>query len=604
MVSGAILDQAPDFLKAHPPTQMRKVEDPLWDHGVGFGQVPDRGRHLQLPWKQGAFRFLSDTASSSDALQRLLDLPDPAPLPDVAIVDRPFKAPRLLAPKLRAVGDYSVTDARAERQAALTKWDQVIRNLPRLFDPEVLSQVHNENFAVELGNLDMIFSEKATNTLLCRASAMLRFASWVLRSFPQEDITEPLVFLYCKKLRTDRKDGSGPDQLLQALNFCSGTLGLAVPIAQLRSGRVTGLAHQCLREQPAAKQATPLKLEQVQWLEHMARNAEDAYEQLLAASFLLMLYARARHSDIRRAGAIIIDAGTDFITGFVELTVREPKQSKAARRKRLMLPVVAPMMGVGSRPWASAWQSCRKSWKLAHTGDISDSPLLPDLAADGSLLPCCMSTARASSWLRALLARQPQANVDDLLGVTTHSLKATLLSWAAKASMDTLERTILGYHSTGVNCSTLSYSRDAMAGPLRSLQGLLRNIRVGKFNPDDTRSGRWTLSEASSGSSGEPRSASSSSSDAEETEQVIQGASHLFAMLASTGDYSLVKNPRSGLHHVLKAGRERLLCGRTLFKSLVQAQEVDFSQAQVCLTFESVCSGLLDDKWASKPIQL
>ena len=104
--------------------------------------------------------------------------------------------------------------------------------------------------------------------------------------------------------------------------------------------------------------------------------------------------------------------------------------------------------------------------------------------------------------------------------------------------------------------------------------------------------------------SGEPRSASSSSSDAEETEQVIQGASHLFAMLASTGDYSLVKNPRSGLHHVLKAGRERLLCGRTLFKSLVQAQEVDFSQAQVCLTCQSVCSGLLDDKWASKPIQL
>ena len=460
------------FLKAHPPTQMRKVEDPLWDHGVGFGQVPDRGRHLQLPWEQGAFSFLSDTASSSDALQRLLELPDPTPLPDVAIVDRPFKAPRLLAPKLRAVADYSVTDARAERQAALTKWDQVIRNLPRLFDPEVLSQVHNENFAVELGNLDMIFSKKATNTLLCRASAMLRFASWVLRSFPQEDITEPLVFLCCKKLRTDRKDSSGPDQLLQALNFCSGTLGLAVPIAQLRSGRVTGLAHQCLREQPAAKQATPLKLAQVQWLEHMARNAEDAYEQLLAASFLLMLYARARHSDIRRAVAIIIDAGTDFITGFVELTVREPKQSKAARRKRLMLPVVAPMMGVGCRPWASAWQSCRKSWKLAHTGDISDSPLLPDLAADGSLLPCCMSTARASSWLRALLARQPQANVDDLLGVTTHSLKATLLSWAAKASMDTLERTILGYQVSTVQPSATAGTRwQALSGVCRAYSG-------------------------------------------------------------------------------------------------------------------------------------
>ena len=447
----------------------------------------------------------------------------------------------------------------------------------------------------------MIFSKKATNTLLCRASAMLRFAAWVLRSFPQEDITEPLVFLYCKKLRSDKKDSSGPDQLLQALNFCSGTLGLAVPIEQLRSGRVTGLAHQCSRDQPGTKQAAPLTLEQVQWLEHLARNAEDAYEQLLASSFLLMRYARARHSDICRAVAILIDAGNDFITGFVELTVREPKQSKAARRKRLMLPVVAPMMGVGSRPWASAWQASRKTWKLVHSGDISE---IPDMAADGSLLPCCMSTNRASSWLRALLAKKPQVNVDGLLGITTHSLKATLLSWAAKSSMDTLERTILGYHSTGVNSSTLSYSRDAMAGPLRSLQGLLRNTRIGKFNPDDTRSGRWTLSEASSGSSGDAGSASSSSSGAEETEQVIQGASHLFAMLASTGDYSLVKNPRSGLHHVLRTGRDRLLCGRSLFKALVQAQEVDFGQVQVCLTCQSVSEGLLNDKWASKPIPI
>ena len=55
-----------------------------------------------------------------------------------------------------------------------------------------------------------------------------------------------------------------------------------------------------------------------------------------------MLYARARRSDIRRAVRIELDAGSDFISGFVELTVEEPKQSRAARRKRLMLPVVAP----------------------------------------------------------------------------------------------------------------------------------------------------------------------------------------------------------------------------------------------------------------------
>ncbi|CAE7213381.1 CEP1 [Symbiodinium pilosum] len=87
----------------------------------------------------------------------------------------------------------------------------------------------------------------------------------------------------------------------------------------------------------------------------------------------------SRHSDMRRAIRIDIDAGSDFISGFVELTVQEPKQSRAARRKRLMLPVVAPLMGIGDRPWGSAWQAARKHWKLGHTGNI-------DLAADGKFI--------------------------------------------------------------------------------------------------------------------------------------------------------------------------------------------------------------------------
>ena len=57
---------------------MRKAEDPLWDMGIGFGQVPDRGSHLQLPWEQGTFSFLSDAAGSEDQLQSLLRRPEPA----------------------------------------------------------------------------------------------------------------------------------------------------------------------------------------------------------------------------------------------------------------------------------------------------------------------------------------------------------------------------------------------------------------------------------------------------------------------------------------------------------------------------------------------
>ena len=82
---------------------MRRVEDPLWDLGIGFGQVPDRAAHLQLPWEHGAFSFVSESSGSQDPLEALLRQPEPVPLPDVPDDARPLKAPRLHAPKLRAV---------------------------------------------------------------------------------------------------------------------------------------------------------------------------------------------------------------------------------------------------------------------------------------------------------------------------------------------------------------------------------------------------------------------------------------------------------------------------------------------------------------------
>ena len=45
--------------------------------------------------------------------------------------------------------------------------------------------------------------------------------------------------------------------------------------------------------------------------------------------------------------------------------------------------------------------------------------------------------------------------------------------------------------------SPITYSRGAMAGPTRKLGAILRDIRAGRFLPDETRSGRWRSSAGS-----------------------------------------------------------------------------------------------------------
>jgi len=146
----------------------------------------------------------------------------------------------------------------------------------------------------------------------------------------------------------------------------------------------------------------------------------------------------------------------------------------------MFLPLVAPCQ----EPWALEWLSLRRHLGLCCSGDLATSPLLPELAADGSLLQTNMDSATPSRWLRCILSRQPGCNHDRLLSVSSQGLKATCLSWCMKYAVSNSDQTLLGYHSKGNSGSALSYGRDALAGPLRTLEGVLKAVRDGRFKPD------------------------------------------------------------------------------------------------------------------------
>ena len=107
----------------------------------------------------------------------------------------------------------------------------------------------------------------------------------------------------------------------------------------------------------------------------------------------------------------------------------------------------------------------------------------PQGSPQGSPAGSPSSQANAEERIRALLRRHL-----DETKASTHSAKATLLSWAAKRGFTIEDRLMLGYHSIA-GTMALTYSRDAAARGLRLLEGLLSEVRVGSFLPDMTRSG-------------------------------------------------------------------------------------------------------------------
>ena len=71
--------------------------------------------------------------------------------------------------------------------------------------------------------------------------------------------------------------------------------------------------------------------------------------------------------------------------------------------------------------------------------------------------------------------------------LSSHSLKATTLSWAAKCELPREQRRILGRHAATVQGADTFYSRDMSIGPVNSLQKVITLIRDGVFHPDASR---------------------------------------------------------------------------------------------------------------------
>jgi hypothetical protein len=194
-----------------------------------------------------------------------------------------------------------------------------------------------------------------------------------------------------------------------------------------------------------------------------------------------------------------------------------------------------------------------------------------------------VTSDEASKWLGELLTLCSS----ELEKVTSHSLKATTLSWLAKAGSDENHRTILGHHSTGKKSLEI-YSRDLLSAPLRTLEDVLRQVRVGSLRPDLTRSGHiqdpmhQDCKEAEGGdgalatsanadedsdSSSSTSSSSSSAEDSEADETSAQhwtslGAADPCALQSSWGTHTMYQHETSKIVHVEADSELRLFkCG-------------------------------------------
>ena len=346
-----------------------------------------------------------------------------------------------------------------------------------------LSEMQNET--EQFNMFAHLFAGRAPTTVRKRGTAVLKVCDFLdanqLESFPMSEL------VFYRFLCAELSMGAPTSRLrgfLQAVTFCRHVMDVVELQPIMDSRRCKGTAHdENVRER---KQASPLSVQELLKLHSMVEDPTDIWNALVAGAALLCCYCRGRWGDLMRSEMAFVDYDDTGRPAFLETRTGRHKTMAAQMHRHQFLPMVAPVRGVNGKDWATPWIELRRAKGLTFPPEGLVMPA-PDQHGQATERP--LESGECGKWLRKLLEVAPTSENSDGRRVSSHSLKCTMLSFAAKRGLPVPDRLMLGYHSSNMQMS-LVYSRDGAAASLLLLERLIDEIVKGKFRPDSTRSGR------------------------------------------------------------------------------------------------------------------
>ena len=447
---------------------------------------------LKLPWETGVWKHIFETSErSSTVTLPVLTRPAVAPLPDVLPEQFPATKSRRISAEPQAWQQVVMASDVASWQelheakldVALKRWYDVVIMFPTSF-LLVAQLAELPTLGEQMSMMRDVLGSRSPLTLLKRVNSITRYMTF-LRS---HGITAPGVesdlYAFLKEPRSENAPQSRLAAVIESIRFMEHVLGLG-GMTELLSKRCLGAAKQT--KAGPNRRASPLTVAELQVLHDVLASPEgDIWDRNMAGAFLGCVYTRSRRSDFQHSNEMTADPDSQC-PEFVELSISEYKTKYANAWRGGLLAAVAPAMGVSVENWAHNWLKVRMLLKAPLHEDYPIMPA-PNTAGEARKRP--LTTKEVAEWIRLLLRRGGIAIGERR--ISSHSAKATILSYLAKYGAELAVREILGAHVSHLQ-SVIRYSRDALAEPLRVMARMLAEIRNGRFMPDTTRSGYFAV---------------------------------------------------------------------------------------------------------------
>ena len=214
-----------------------------------------------------------------------------------------------------------------------------------------------------------------------------------------------------------------------------------------------GVVHTLSLQKRPLKQARALKVSEVAALEDLVLKPSSPVLSIMSGFFLFCVMNCCRFNDAQFAENLTLDQTEDTV--ILHAGTCQRKTATTADKRTTLLPLVCLGNIFSNESWAAKWIMLMQ----AEGWSDDRSFLLPAYSEyTGRWLARKMTSGEGSLWLRECLAAKDIEVLDDIVMPTTHSCKATLLSWLAKSGkFDMSERQIMGHHLDRPSVSALTY---------------------------------------------------------------------------------------------------------------------------------------------------
>ena len=442
---------------------------------------------LEMPWERGFAAKLFNTGQNKSwpfgvpPMQQLVQLESRQALTEPIYVLPIPKSASASAVK-RVVFAKIVPSEDAIRERAITRWrmflesDLEASNVGQQLLQAAEALAPTEEIQEMLAN---IFSNKKTPTLYKRINDLMLYLAWsrTIPVFRPLLFPEPHVYQYVRHLMEAKAAPTKATAFREALVLQRHMLGCESAQQAIDSTRVKGACVRQYKAKRKLKQAEEFRVAQLRVLESMTCYASSDPDRCAAGFFTFLTMSSSRGHDAMHAEECTVeydDAGAcSMILGTANV-----KTATTEKLQTQLLPLMAfaPAL-LDKENWISAWLAARKRCKLQFAPGV---PVLPAMGTHGQFIDRPCTNGELIHWMRELI-RLGGAVANS---VTVHSCKRTMLIWAAKYGAPVEDRRLLGHHVHPTVKSVLTYSKEALTGPMTTIWSMLQEIKAGTFDPE------------------------------------------------------------------------------------------------------------------------